>query len=180
VTGASRWTDINSSTGKVDRMTHRFCCYCTATRDSPAIATATPSLSLRLSRNASTMKIRILLPIVVMTTALGAFAVGAAEQAGSSEASATKNPFAGKPEAAKEGRQIFLQTGCYNCHGLEAKGGGIAPDLTVSKLDPQQMFKTIHDGRPGTLMPSWGKELDADQIWKVITYLRSVRPAGSG
>jgi mono/diheme cytochrome c family protein len=115
-----------------------------------------------------------------MTTALGAFAVGAAEQAGSSEASATKNPFAGKPEAAKEGRQIFLQTGCYNCHGLEAKGGGIAPDLTVSKLDPQQMFKTIHDGRPGTLMPSWGKELDADQIWKVITYLRSVRPAGSG
>jgi len=161
-------------------MTHRFCCYCTATRDSPAIATATPSLSLRLSRNASTMKIRILLPIVVMTTALGAFAVGAAEQAGSSEASATKNPFAGKPEAAKEGRQIFLQTGCYNCHGLEAKGGGIAPDLTVSKLDPQQMFKTIHDGRPGTLMPSWGKELDADQIWKVITYLRSVRPAGSG
>ena len=180
MTGASRWTDINSSTGKVDRMTHRFCCYCTATRDSPAIATATPSLSLRLSRNASTMKIRILLPIVVMTTALGAFAVGAAEQAGSSEASATKNPFAGKPEAAKEGRQIFLQTGCYNCHGLEAKGGGIAPDLTVSKLDPQQMFKTIHDGRPGTLMPSWGKELDADQIWKVITYLRSVRPAGSG
>jgi len=161
-------------------MTHRFCCYCTATRDSPAIATATPSLSLRLSRNASSMKIRILLPIVVMTTALGAFAVGAAEQAGSSEASATKNPFAGKPEAAKEGRQIFLQTGCYNCHGLEAKGGGIAPDLTVSKLDPQQMFKTIHDGRPGTLMPSWGKELDADQIWKVITYLRSVRPAGSG
>src|SRR5690348_7262217 len=179
MTGASRWTDINSSTGKVDRMTHRFCCYCTATRDSPAIATATPSLSLRLSRNASSMKIRILLPIVVMTTALGAFAVGAAEQAGSSEASATKNPFAGKPEAAKEGRQIFLQTGCYNCHGLEAKGGGIAPDLTVSKLDPQQMFKTIHDGRPGTLMPSWGKELSSDEIWKVITYLQSLRHNGS-
>ena len=52
--------------------------------------------------------------------------------------------------------------------------------VTASKLDPQQMFKTIHDGRPGTLMPSWGKELDADHIWKVITYLRSIRPAGSG
>jgi mono/diheme cytochrome c family protein len=126
------------------------------------------------------MKIRVLFPVLVMAGTLGAFAVGAADQAGSNGASATTNPFAGKPDAAKEGRQIFLQTGCYNCHGLEAKGGGIAPDLTVSKLDPQQMFKTIHDGRPGTLMRSWGKELDADHIWKVITYLRSIRPAGSG
>jgi mono/diheme cytochrome c family protein len=126
------------------------------------------------------MRRRLVLPVLVIATAFGTFAVGAADQAGSNDASATTNPFAGKPEAAKEGRQIFLQTGCYNCHGLEAKGGGIAPDLTVTKLDPQQMFKTIHDGRPGTLMPSWGKELDADQIWKVITYLRSIRPAGSG
>lgn len=62
-----------------------------------------------------------------------------------------------------------------NCHGLEAKGGGIAPDLTASKLDPQQMFRTIHDGRTGTLMPSWGKQLSSDEIWKVITYLRSPR-----
>jgi mono/diheme cytochrome c family protein len=126
------------------------------------------------------MKMRLLLPVLVMAGGLGAFAGHAADQANSNDASATTNPFAGKPEAAKEGRQIFLQTGCYNCHGLEAKGGGIAPDLTVTTLDPRQMFKTIHDGRPGTLMPSWGKELDADQIWKVITYLRSIRPAVSG
>ena len=126
------------------------------------------------------MKIPALLPVLLIAGTVGALGAGAAEQAGSNDANATTNPFAGQPDAAKEGRQIFLQTGCYNCHGLEAKGGGIAPDLTVSKLDPQQMFRTIHDGRPGTLMPSWGKELDADHIWKVITYLRSIRPAGSG
>ena len=126
------------------------------------------------------MNMRALLPVLAMAGALGAVGVVAADQMGTSDASATTNPFAGKAEAAKEGRQIFLQTGCYNCHGLEAKGGGIAPDLTVSKLDPQQMFRTIHDGRPGTLMPSWGKELDSDKIWKVITYLRSLRPPGSG
>lgn len=126
------------------------------------------------------MKMRALLPVLAMAGALGAFGVVGADQTGISDASVTTNPFAGKAEAAKEGRQIFLQTGCYNCHGLEAKGGGIAPDLTVSKLDPQQMFRTIRDGRPGTLMPSWGKELDADHIWKVITYLRSIRPTGSG
>jgi mono/diheme cytochrome c family protein len=37
------------------------------------------------------------------------------------------------------------------------------------------MFRTIHDGRPGTLMPSWGKQLSSDEIWKVITYLQSLR-----
>ena len=88
------------------------------------------------------------------------------------------NPFAGNAEAAKSGRQIFLNTGCYNCHGIEAKGGGIAPDLTASKLDAQQMFRTIRDGRPGTLMPSWAKELSSDEIWNVITYLQSLRQAG--
>lgn len=126
------------------------------------------------------MKIPALLPVLLIVGTVGTLGVGAAEQAGSNDPKATTNPFAGQPDAAKEGRQIFLQTGCYNCHGLEAKGGGIAPDLTVSKLDSQQMFRTIHDGRPGTLMPSWGKELDSDKIWKVITYLRSLRSPGSG
>jgi mono/diheme cytochrome c family protein len=92
--------------------------------------------------------------------------------------SSASNPFAGTPAAADAGRQLFLQTGCYNCHGADAKGGGIAPDLTASKLDAQQMFKTIHDGRTGTLMPSWGKQLDAEQIWKIVTYLRSVKHDG--
>ena len=36
----------------------------------------------------------------------------------------------------------------------------------------------IHDGRPGTLMPSWGKQLSSDEIWKVITYLQSLRQGG--
>jgi len=67
------------------------------------------------------------------------------------------------------------ETGCYNCHGLEAKGGRIAPDRTASKLDPQQMLRTIHDGRPETRMRSWGNQLGSDEIWKVITYLRSLR-----
>ena len=99
----------------------------------------------------------------------------AADQSGSSGPNAATNPFAGNADAVKTGRQIFLNTGCYNCHGFEAKGGGIAPDLTASKLDAQQMFRTIHDGRPGTLMPSWGKQLSADEIWKVIAYLKSLR-----
>jgi len=121
------------------------------------------------------MSIRSVLLVLLISATTGVLGVAAADQTGSSQQGGTANPFAGNAEAVKSGRQIFLDTGCYNCHGFEAKGGGIAPDLTASKLDPQQMFRTVHDGRPGTLMPSWGKQLSSDEIWKVVTYLQSLR-----
>lgn len=122
------------------------------------------------------MSIRSVFILLLMSGSLGVLGAAAADHSGSSDPTGTANPFAGNAEAVKSGRQIFLDTGCYNCHGFEAKGGGIAPDLTASKLDAQQMFQTVHDGRPGTLMPSWGKQLSSDEIWKVVTYLRSLRP----
>ena len=125
------------------------------------------------------MSMRRVLVLLLMAGSIGVLGAAAADQAGSSGAPAAANPFAANADAVKSGRQVFLNTGCYNCHGIEAKGGGIAPDLTASKLDAQQMFRTIHDGRPGTLMPSWGKELSSDEIWKVITYLQSLRHNGS-
>ena len=125
------------------------------------------------------MSMRRVLVLLLMAGSIGVLGAAAADQAGSSRAPAAANPFAANADAVKSGRQVFLNTGCYNCHGIEAKGGGIAPDLTASKLDAQQMFRTIHDGRPGTLMPSWGKELSSDEIWKVITYLQSLRHNGS-
>jgi len=124
------------------------------------------------------MSMRRVLVLLLMAGSIGVLGAAAADQTGSSGTPAVANPFAGNADAVKSGRQIFLNTGCYNCHGIEAKGGGIAPDLTASKLDAQQMFRTIHDGRPGTLMPSWAKELSSDEIWKVITYLQSLRQAG--
>ena len=123
------------------------------------------------------MKRRVL-PLLLIVGMLGVLGAASADETGGGDQSSATNPFAGNADAAKSGRQVFLQTGCYNCHGLDAKGGGIAPDLSASKLDPQQMFRTIHDGRPGTLMPSWGKELSSDEIWKVITYLQSLRQGG--
>ena len=121
------------------------------------------------------MSMRSVLLVLLMGGSIGVLGAAAADQTGSSDQAGTANPFAGNAEAVKTGRQLFLDTGCYNCHGFEAKGGGIAPDLTASKLDPQQMFRTVHDGRPGTLMPSWGKQLSSDEIWKVVTYLQSLR-----
>ena len=124
------------------------------------------------------MVIRRVLVVLLMGAMIGVLGTAVADQLAASDPAATANPFAGNADAVKTGRQLFINTGCYNCHGFEAKGGGIAPDLTASKLDQQQMFRTIHDGRAGTLMPSWGKQLNAEEIWKIVTYLRSLRQAG--
>ena len=121
------------------------------------------------------MSMRSVLLVLLMGGSIGVLGAAAVDQTGSPGQTGTANPFAGNAEAMKTGRQLFLDTGCYNCHGFEAKGGGIAPDLTASKLDPQQMFRTVYDGRRGTLMPSWGKQLSSDEIWKVVTYLQSLR-----
>jgi putative heme-binding domain-containing protein len=69
------------------------------------------------------------------------------------------------------------------CHGLGARGGARGPDLTRAQKrhgnSDAEMFRTIHDGVAGTDMPaaigSIGVEMKDQEIWQVITYLRSVQ-----
>jgi cytochrome c-L len=85
------------------------------------------------------------------------------------------NPFAGNAEAAKEGKEIFLRTGCYACHGHEAEGA-VGPDLTddewIYQPTDAMIFNTINRGRPGTLMAPFGDQLKPDEIWKIVEFLR--------
>jgi len=93
-----------------------------------------------------------------------------------------KNPFAGDPKFAKLGEFQF-RSNCAFCHGLGAKGGGRGPDLTrVQKRhgnSDADLFRTINDGVPGTAMPpngatQQGVGMTEEEIWQVITYIRSV------
>jgi len=92
-----------------------------------------------------------------------------------------KNPLAGDPQAIEAGKYHF-RINCAVCHGLGARGGGRGPDLTHAKKkhgsSDSEMFKTIHDGVPGTDMPaalgSIGVEMKDVEIWQVIAYLRSI------
>jgi cytochrome c oxidase cbb3-type subunit III len=92
------------------------------------------------------------------------------------------NPFAGDAKAAKAGESQF-RANCAFCHGLGARGGGRGPDLTRAQkrhgTTDADLFRTINDGIPGTAMPqngttSQGVGMTAEEIWQVITYLRSV------
>jgi cytochrome c oxidase cbb3-type subunit 3 len=93
-----------------------------------------------------------------------------------------KNPYAGDAKVAKLGESQF-RANCAFCHGLGARGGGRGPDLTrVQKhhgTADSDLFHTINEGIPGTAMPPNGTTpqgvgMTPEEIWQVITYIRSV------
>jgi cytochrome c oxidase cbb3-type subunit 3 len=93
-----------------------------------------------------------------------------------------KNPFTGDAKVAKLGESQF-RANCAFCHGLGARGGGRGPDLTrVQKhhgTADSDLFRTINEGIPGTAMPPNGTTpqgvgMTPEEIWQVITYIRSV------
>jgi len=110
--------------------------------------------------------------LAVAVVLLGAAAIAAQD----------KNPFANDPKAAKLGEFQF-RSNCAFCHGLAAKGGGRGPDLTRAQKhhgnSDADLFRTINEGVPGTAMPpngatQQGVGMTDEEIWQVITYIRSV------
>jgi len=88
-----------------------------------------------------------------------------------------KNPYTGDAAAIEQGRKLWRKTGCYSCHGGVAEGGvgpSLIDDEWVYKPTDKTLFKTIADGRKGTVMVGWSKELNPDEIWKVVAYIRSL------
>jgi putative heme-binding domain-containing protein len=93
-----------------------------------------------------------------------------------------QNPLAGNLQAAKAGESEF-RINCALCHGLGARGGGRGPDLTRAQKkhthSDGEMFQVISNGIPGTVMPANGTNgqgvgMTDEEIWQIITYIRSV------
>ena len=97
------------------------------------------------------------------------------------------NPLTPSPENIFAGQTLFhfdAKPGpCRVCHGISGNGLGIlfhelkpSPrnftcNKTMSTLPDGQLFWIIRNGSPGTAMPSF-KNLDNDQIWQLIHYIR--------
>lgn len=88
------------------------------------------------------------------------------------------NPFRDDPAAVQAGRDVF-NSSCVACHGDGATGGR-GPALNTGRFsrggEDYEIFRTIHDGIPGTEMPSYSA-LPAEDIWRVVSYLRSLAGA---
>ncbi len=90
-----------------------------------------------------------------------------------------RNPYAESRKAIAEGRRLYQWMNCVDCHG--EGGGSIGPTL----WDDQwiyggrdiDIFESIYYGRPDG-MPAFGGHLPADQIWMLVTYVKSLEPRG--
>jgi len=90
-----------------------------------------------------------------------------------------ENPYRDNPKAIEIGASAYNQN-CAACHGLEAKSGGIAPDLRLLEAGVMgdEWFKervingAVRDGR--VYMPKMADYLSQEALWAVRTYLESV------
>jgi mono/diheme cytochrome c family protein len=79
-------------------------------------------------------------------------------------------------DAAYQGWKWF-HVYCYRCHGVDAFGGQLAPDLRHS-LGPDGavthdvFIRTVTDGRTTKGMPSWKTLLDSTQIEELYAYVK--------
>ena len=106
---------------------------------------------------------------------------GDIDSAGQPEASAAanaeNNPYTGDAAAIEAGRKLWRQAGCYSCHGGVAEGGvgpSLIDDEWIYVPTDKTIYKAISEGRRGTVMVAWSKDLNPDQIWKVVAYIRSL------
>jgi len=87
-----------------------------------------------------------------------------------------KNPLANVAGAAEEGR-IRFRGACSLCHGIRGQGGR-GPDLTLGSYSAgsadADIYNVIFNGSPGTEMPEFGARLEPEEIWRLVTYLRSI------
>jgi mono/diheme cytochrome c family protein len=85
-----------------------------------------------------------------------------------------KNPVPADRNTIAEGRTLFSQN-CASCHGTNAKGSSMAPDLTNSSVQNQSdgaLFWKITQGKAP--MPSFSPIITELQRWEVIDYIRSL------
>jgi mono/diheme cytochrome c family protein len=94
------------------------------------------------------------------------------------------------PQMVAAGKQIYESNGiCFTCHGMDAKGTALAPDLTSGKwlwVNPAQgnmlaqIEKVVKEGvpapkeHPAPMPPMGGAQLTDEQIRDVSAYVLSI------
>lgn len=88
-------------------------------------------------------------------------------------------PTALASNAVSAGREVFRRQGCLRCHALGGEGGRPAPDLNRvgSRMQPDQIRKMITDPRsirPDSRMPRY-TGLSEAELEALVAYLASLR-----
>ena len=86
------------------------------------------------------------------------------------------NPLEGNANAKKIGSQLYVSYNCIDCHGADGSGA-MGPSLADNRWHfgggSAEVFESIYQGRPDG-MPAWGGRISNEQIWSLVTYVRSL------
>ena len=86
------------------------------------------------------------------------------------------NPHEGDATAAATGAKLYISYNCIDCHGADGSGA-MAPSLADGRWhfggESAEVFESIYQGRPEG-MPAWGSLISDDQVWLLVTYVRSL------
>ena len=86
------------------------------------------------------------------------------------------NPFERDAKALATGAKLYIAYNCIDCHGAEGSGS-MGPSLADGRWHfggrDGEVFESIYQGRPEG-MPAWGGRIANDQIWMLVTYVRSL------
>lgn len=83
--------------------------------------------------------------------------------------------------AELQGALVFQYKNCRNCHALDGLGGRRGPDLSVigAAMTRNQLIDQVSNGTPGGgNMPAYGKQMSANEMEVLISFLVSLRPEG--
>lgn len=120
-----------------------------------------------------------------------------AEDASAEEASGETMQAQELPEGVtqamvEQGREIFTGPGiCYTCHGQNAKGTSLAPDLTDDEWlnvdgSYDQIVELVKTGvpepveHPSPMLPKAGTNISDEQVNAVAAYVWTLSHGGSG
>ncbi len=86
------------------------------------------------------------------------------------------NPYERNAQALATGAKLFVSYNCVDCHGADGNGA-IGPSLADGRWhfggSAGEVFESIYQGRPDG-MPAWGGRIANDQVWMLVTYVRSL------
>ena len=87
-----------------------------------------------------------------------------------------RNPYEGNAAVAATGAKLYIAYNCIDCHGADGSGA-MGPSLADGRWHfggtNAEVYESIYQGRPDG-MPAWGSLLSSDQIWTLVTYVRSL------
>ena len=89
-----------------------------------------------------------------------------------------------KSEGDVRAGKVLFDQHCAICHGPRGQGDGLqiaganVADLSSPRTQRKlnvDLLTTIHEGRPGKVMPSWEYRLTVEQTKNVLAYIRTLR-----